>query len=486
MSAIRFYSGGHLVTVQAQPMALLAQPASRSRRSPAAAAAASSQAAAIPDAMRAMHAQAGRLSPLFQNVNEGRTMAVVNKRPSAGTVIVTETLSVDHAKAATLKHLRNHYGMEVLREGSHGKVLLKSPEGGEAAIAQVAEAARDTYERAQGKVAAHPNFLRVLKRQSPAAAGQAPLWNHLNTGNPGKRGADVAAPAAWTLTRGSKDVRVAILDEGVDTRHPALKPAVVMERDFVDQNPHARPDGNDAHGTACAGIVLSRSKTYPGLAPLCSLVAARIAKGDGAGNWVFDDFATADAIDWCWDDAQAAVLNNSWGGGPPVDVMSNAFGRALRRGRGGKGCVVVCATGNENTAIGYPAVLPEVLAVGASTPWDERKSPSTADGERWGSNYGPEIDLVAPGVWIACTDINGAQGYSNNAFTTTFNGTSSATPHVAAAAALVLSLAPQLTEKQVRKVLTDSCDRIGSGAGWDKFVGHGRLNIFAALRLALR
>ena len=49
---------------------------------------------------------------------------------------------------------------------------------------------------------------------------------------------------------------------------------------------------------------------------------------DGAGNWVFDDFNTADAIDWCWDEAATDVLSNSWGGGPPVDVISTAFARA--------------------------------------------------------------------------------------------------------------------------------------------------------------
>jgi thermitase len=490
MSTLRFYSGGHLITLQAAPLATLAEtgggPKAATTRGAKAAAVSRSRAAAAPGAMRVMHAQAARLGSLFNDVNEGKTMAVVSKQPTPGTIIVTETLSVDHANRSMLKHLRDKFGMEVLREGSQGKVLLKAPEGGATALANMAAAARDTYERAQGKAAAHPNFLRVLKLQSPAAAGQAPLWNHLNQGNPGKRGADVAAHAAWTISRGSAEVRVAILDEGVDTRHPALKPAVVAARDFVDQQPHARPDGDDAHGTACAGIVLSRSKAFPGLAPLCSLVAARIAKGDGAGNWVFDDFATADAIDWCWDEAKAHVLSNSWGGGPPVDVMSNAFERARRRGRGGKGSVVVCATGNENGPVGYPATLPEVLSVGASTPWDERKSPSTADGEPWGSNFGPQIDLVAPGVWIACTDISGARGYSPSAFTHTFNGTSSATPHVAAAAALVLSVAPQLTETQVRQVLTASCDRINSSGAWDRFVGHGRLNIHAALRLALR
>lgn len=487
MTRLRFYSGGQLITLQAHTLGAMASAAPKAGARGPLAAAARSRAAAAPRAMGMVHAQAKRMAPLFRSVNEGQTLAVVSKEPAQGTVLVTETLVLDKTSQAALKHLKNKFGMELVREGSHGKVLLRAAEGGAAGVAQVLAAAREAYERANGKAAAHPNFVRMLNLAPTANDAQAPLWNQLNRGTPGKRGADVAAHAAWTITKGSADVRVAILDEGVDTLHPALKPAVVAERDFVEGNAHARPDGDDAHGTACAGIVLGRSKTYPGLAPACSLVAARIAKGDGNDGWVFDDFATADAIDWCWDEAEAAVLSNSWGGGPPVDAITNAFNRARRSGRGGKGSVVVCATGNENGAIGYPATLADVLSVGASTPWDERKSPTSQDGENWwGSNFGNAIDLVAPGVWIACTDIRGANGYSPSAYTKTFNGTSAATPHVAAAAALVLSVAPNLGEAQVRQVIINSVDRINSSGAWDKFVGHGRLNLHAAVRLALR
>ena len=182
----------------------------------------------------------------------------------------------------------------------------------------------------------------MLPRVRPSVAANQPLWNHDNTGNPGLAGADVAAKAAWIITKGRPEIRVAVIDEGVDTDHPALKAAVVAEKDFVDGNPHVRPDGNDAHGTACAGIVVSRDTTYPGLAPACSLVAVRIAKGDGKGNWIFDDFDTADAIDWAWNNGKADVLSNSWGGGPAVDVITRAIDRAgpgAARARGRSLCL---------------------------------------------------------------------------------------------------------------------------------------------------
>ena len=69
---------------------------------------------------------------------------------------------------------------------------------------------------------------------------EQPLLNHNNAGDPGIAGADVAAKAAWPLSRGRGEVRIAVLDEGVDTEHPALKGAVVDQKDFVDGNAHAR------------------------------------------------------------------------------------------------------------------------------------------------------------------------------------------------------------------------------------------------------
>lgn len=480
MAAIEFYSDGKLHRLTAQ---VPGRPAARPRGTKPAAA--GRKAVAGPMVARAFRAQSARLAPLFRELSES---SVLVARPKSGdsAIVPTNTLIVEGASKAELKRLESKFGLEVIDEGLEGKLLLRVPDGGEAGVKQAAAAAKAAYERG-GVAAAHPNFVRVMSQIKPSAAGGQPLWNQQNDGNPGVPGADVAAPAAWILTKGDADRRVAVLDEGVDTDHPALRAAVVAEKDFVDGNPRATPDGDDAHGTACAGIILSRDTTTPGLAPACSLVAIRIAKGDGADGWVFDDFKTADAIDWAWRDGKADVLSNSWGGGPPVDVISRAFERARTRGRGGKGCVLVIATGNSNSAVGFPATLPNVLAVGASTPWDERKSPTSKDGETWwGSCYGPELSLLAPGVKIATTDIQGPAGYGAGNFVTNFNGTSSATPHVAAAAALVLSVVPGLTEKRVREVITASADRLAANGKWDKFVGWGRLNLFAALRLARR
>jgi subtilisin family serine protease len=327
----------------------------------------------------------------------------------------------------------------------------------------------------------------IQRTPLPAAPPGAPQWALDNAGAPGTIGSDVHGLAAWTITKGGDEIRVAVLDEGVDTSHPFLAPAVVAEADFVDQNDTAMPDGDDAHGTACAGIVASRNRDVSGLAPRVSLVAARIAKSDAQGFWIFDDFATADAIDWCWDDAKADVLSNSWGGGPPAPVITLAFERARSDGRGGRGAVIVVAAGNDQRPVDFPGNLEGVVTVGASNQWDKRKTRTSQDGENWwGSNYGPGLDLMAPGVAIATTDIKGPRGYTGSRTTDRFNGTSSSTPFVAAAAALMLSANPELTEARASELLRQTVDPLTKSRKWNQNTGYGRLNAYTAVRAARR
>ncbi|MEO8000023.1 MAG: S8 family serine peptidase, partial [Gemmatimonadaceae bacterium] len=219
-------------------------------------------------------------------------------------------------------------------------------------------------------------------------------------------------------------------------------------------------------------------------APKCSLIAARIAMDDGSGSWVFDDYATADAIDWCWRN-DAAVLSNSWGGGAPSDAISRAFGRARTQGRGGKGAVVCIAAGNDQIPIDYPGQLTGYVTVGASNQKDERKTRTSSDGENWwGSNYGPTLWMLAPGVSIHTTDIAGPSGYEPGNFTATFNGTSSATPHVAGAAALMLSANPNLSASAVRELLSRTAKMLKGQKGWTRELGYGRLDVGAAVAAA--
>ena len=106
--------------------------------------------------------------------------------------------------------------------------------------------------------------------------------------------------------------------------------------------------------------------------------------------------------------------------------------QALIQGRDGLGCVVAFATGNDNGSVSYPANSnPAILAVGAISPCGERKSNwpvISCDGENnWGSNYGNELDVMAPGVKIISTSCNCTDGI----YIYDMGGTSAACPHVA-------------------------------------------------------
>ena len=379
--------------------------------------------------------------------------------------LATETVIAEGLRQADLTAAKN-FGAKVIDEGLDGKVLLRVE-----SVDQAFALVDLLLKREVGS--ATPNFLRRVARTKNSAPQSA--WALKKT----------RVPTAWNITKGHKDIKVAVLDEGVDTSHPALRSAVVAERDFIGGNDDsAMPSGNDAHGTACAGVVLSRDDTYSGIAPGCSLIAARIAMDDGTGNWVIEDFSTADAIDWSWRQG-AAVLSNSWGGGAPSDAISRAFARARTQGRGGLGSLVVIAAGNDQQPIDFPGDLPGYVTVGASNPADERKTKTSSDGEFWwGSNFGATMTLLAPGVFIWTTDISGAAGYKPDNFTKEFNGTSSATPAVAGAAALMMSANQELSASAVRTILGNTAQSLTGQSTWTPENGWGRLDVGAAVAAA--
>ncbi|MEO8180438.1 MAG: S8 family serine peptidase [Deltaproteobacteria bacterium] len=300
---------------------------------------------------------------------------------------------------------------------------------------------------------------------------------------------------AWLLVKGNKAIRIAVLDEGVDTLHEDLSDAVVGSFDTADNDTFQEPNPWDGHGTACAGLAAAAHNGIGvlGIGGGCSILAVRIAYSEKpGGDWIITNSGVARAINWSWRNG-AAVLSNSWGGGAPSTAVSRAFERARTQGRDGKGCVVVIAAGNGNSAVNCPASLPNVVCVAASNEFDEPKTKTSHDGENWwGSSFGPEVLIAAPGVHNYTTDITGVAGYNAGQespnYTPDFNGTSSATPIVAGAVGLVLSANPQLTEAEVRSILVETADKVGSVAydaqGHNPRMGFGRLNVLEAVKRA--
>lgn len=296
---------------------------------------------------------------------------------------------------------------------------------------------------------------------------------------------------AWAIQRGRPEIKIAILDEGVDIDHADLKAAIVGSYDGIDDDSLQTPNGWDGHGTACAGLAAAVPLNNIGISGSgggCSLLAVRIAYSESPGGpWVTSNEIIARSIAWSWRNG-ADILSNSWGGGLPSSAIIEEFDRARQQGRDGLGCVIVIAAGNDHGPVSFPGTLPDVLTVAASNEYDEPKTPTSADGETWwGTNYGPEIDVGAPGVHNLTTDISGADGYDGTDFAGAFNGTSSATPIVAGICGLVLSADPNLREYEVRDLIRNSAAKVGSVpyvAGRNDYFGHGRVDALAAIQAA--
>lgn len=304
-------------------------------------------------------------------------------------------------------------------------------------------------------------------------------WHLHNTGQDwGQAGEDVSAQETWEIGKGSPNITIAILDDGVDIDHPDLQSNIwvnpnsaepdVNGWDFFDDINDPRPKEfrhpydstriDDIHGTPCAGVVAAvgdNNSGVTGIAYQCKILPVKIFR---ASNLVSLS-KLADAIRYAGQ--KADVLSNSWGI-PFSSNVEQAIKEVVQTGRGGKGTPVLVATGNDSrSSISFPANVPEAIAVGAST----------NRGQRSGySNYGEGLDFVAPsdggtkGIFTTdvsipnrgynAGDIN--SGDAAGLYTNSFGGTSSATPLAAGIAALILSANPELKWDQVRKYMRNT------------------------------
>ncbi len=355
------------------------------------------------------------------------------------------------------------------------------------------------FHETQNYAYAEPDFLRLMKRMNTNDPNVGEQWSLNNDGintnqYGGISGADMKVFNAWGSTTGSATIKVAILDEGVDLSHPDLVANLLPGYDATGQGSGGNPSGNDAHGTACAGIVAAVGNNNLGGAGVAydsKIIPVRIAYSSGP-NWVTSNTWIGNALTWSINTGNADILSNSWGGGGSSSTINNAIDNAVNNGRGGLGSPVLFAAGNDNGANSYPATYSPTISVIAMSMCNQRKNPSSCDGETWwGSNYGTGADLAAPGVKIFATDISGSAGYSSGDYIPNFNGTSSACPNAAGVMALVLSANGSLTEDQARAALESTTDKVGgysySNVGgqpngtWSNDLGYGRINAEAAV-----
>lgn len=305
-----------------------------------------------------------------------------------------------------------------------------------------------------------------------------------NFDNPAYGG--IGMEEAWGLEPNpGAGVIVAVVDTGVAYENfgaYALAPdlggtSFVPGYDFVNKDTH--PNDDEGHGTHVTGTIAQTTNNYIGVAGIafgCSIMPVKVLDSSGSGTYA----DVAEGIRFAADNF-AQVVNLSLGGKFSSETLRLACEYAYN-----KGVLIVCASGNDNrSSVSYPAAYDAfTLAVGA-TRYDEKRA--------YYSNYGNSLDLTAPGGDLR-VDQN-KDGYGDGVLQQTFasgqptnfayyfyQGTSMATPHVTAVAALLINKG--ITgPNNIRGILQSTAEDKGL-PGWDKYYGWGIVDAYKALKAA--
>ncbi|WP_297127554.1 S8 family peptidase [Thermococcus sp.] len=306
----------------------------------------------------------------------------------------------------------------------------------------------------------------------------------------------INAPDVWNITTGASNgvIEVAVLDTGVDWDHPDLAANIAWGVStiggVVSTDPADWYDGN-GHGTHVIGTIaaLNNDIGVVGVAPNVEIYAIKVLDDRGSGTYSDimlgieqallgpDGVLDADGdgiIVGDPDDDAAEVISMSLGGSVDDTALHDMIITAYNYG-----VVIVAAAGNEAAdQPSYPAIYPEVIAVGAT---------NSTDGVAWFSNLQPEV--AAPGVDILST-------YPDDSYET-LSGTSMATPHVSGVVALIqaayynkygtvlpVGTFDDLTTDTVRGILHVTADDLGD-TGWDIYYGYGIVRADLAVQAAI-
>ena len=264
----------------------------------------------------------------------------------------------------------------------------------------------------------------------------------------------IRAPQGWDISTGATTVTIAIVDTGVDYGHAVIPGKFVAGYDFVNSDNFANDD--NGHGTHVAGIAAAFSNNGLGIAGVswgARIMPVKVLAADNTGT--SDDISAG--IIWAADHG-AQIINLSLGGPNASNTLENAVNYAA-----GLGALLIASAGNNlGNLVFYPARYPVVMAVAATDASNQHAS---------FSNYGPEIDVAAPGDSIYGLDIG---GYS------TRTGTSMAAPHVSGLAAILWAQAGQGSASNVRWSIESTALDIDL-PGWDPYSGAGLIQMDAAL-----
>ncbi len=348
---------------------------------------------------------------------------------------------------------------------------------------------------------AEPNYIMHINGSPDADAEEvlpndpelAKLWGLKNTGQKdpsgavGVAGADIGAAKAWAITKGNKDIMVAVIDTGVDYTHPDLKDNIFHNpgesgdgketngidddgNGFVDDHTgwnfagvsNNNPMDDNSHGTHVSGTIGARGDDGFGVVGVnwnASIMPVKFLTGSGSGT-------LADAVKSIQYSTlmNAKIMNNSWGGGGFTQSMFDAIVEAKN-----KDLLFIAAAGNDSTNADsnphYPAgyQVDNVMAIAATTNKDTLATFST---------YGKRtVHIAAPGHNVYSTVPKGKYA--------SYSGTSMASPHAAGAAALLWGTDTSMTYAQVKDRLLRSRDYIATLSR--KVSMSGRINVYNAI-----
>ncbi|MDX8145217.1 S8 family serine peptidase [Lentzea sp. BCCO 10_0061] len=266
----------------------------------------------------------------------------------------------------------------------------------------------------------------------------------------------IGAPAAWQAGVTGKGVKVAVLDTGVDEKHPDLQGRQIAEKNFTDS-----PDNTDevGHGTHVASTIASKGEQYRGVAPDAEILDGKVCQPGGCS-----ESAILGGMQWAAEQG-ANVINMSLGGGdtPEIDPLEEAVNRISQE----TGALFVIAAGNSGSpeTIGSPGSAESALTVGA-VDRNDGIAPFSSRGPAADGAVKP--DVTAPGVDIVAAEA-GTQGHVS------MSGTSMATPHVAGVVALLKQQHPDWTGARLKATIMASAKANPSLTAFDQ--GTGRVDV---------
>ena len=425
----------------------------------------------------------------------GNAMPTVYISESGDTVILTNRVIVKmkDQRLEEIHPLMSKYDAVMSREIKPGLVVLEV-----AMVSQVFDFLDDLYENSAVEWA-EPDLVVPVKQCSYKKwwATQYYLYDwyqHASTKN------NINVYNAWLVSRGCQSIKVAILDDGLCAHEGLEAPILPGYSVFSTGETTPNSDLEVYHGLACAGIIGGwwfqrgvEDAVFRGISPQVSLIPVKVTGGLHGATPVS---SLADAIYWSISSGggNADVLCCSWGISTESYVVREAVLDAQEYGRGGDyvsgkkglGCVVVFPSGNEgNEQVSYLSRY--AISVGAI----QQGETIAADknGVRY-SNIGTELDLVAFGGKMTESLNSGNEKADiatlgkNNSLLLNFGGTSAACAQVCGAAALLLSMKPELHRTEVESLLFSTAQDLGT-VGKDNTFGYGKLNVFGAVKQLL-